>query len=100
MLPTILRPGILALCAVALTGALLPDAALARGGFYAGAGLRGYGFGLHRPAYGALAVGLGFGLGYGYYGYPLDDSYDDPYGYGGYTRISPRAFLGNCGWGR
>ena len=89
MLPRVLRQGILALCAVALTGALLPDAALARGGLYAGAGLRGYGFGLHRPAYGALAVG--FGLGYGYYGYPLDDSYDYPYGYGEYAEYGPWA---------
>src|SRR5258708_31966459 len=94
MLTRILRPGILGLCAVALTSALLPNAAPARGGLYAGAGLRGYGFGLHRPAYGALAVGLGFGLGYGYYGYPLDDSYDYPYGYGEYAEYGPWAYRG------
>src|SRR5258708_16384465 len=94
MLTRILRPGILGLCAVALTSALLPNAALARGGLYAGAGLHGYGFGLHRPAYGALAVGLGFGLGYGYYGYPLDDSYDYPYGYGEYAEYGPLAYCG------
>lgn len=99
MLPRVLRQGILALCAVALTGALLPDAALARGGLYAGAGLRGYGFGLRRPAYGALAVGLGFGLGYGYYGYPLDDSYDYPYGYGEYAEYGPWAYRGYAAGG-
>ena len=69
-----LRNGLLALSAVLLAGAFLPDAASARGGYYAGA--RGYGFGLHGLAYGAIAVGLGIGLGYGYYGYPLVDSYD------------------------
>jgi len=97
VLPRVLRQAVLALCAVALTGALLPDAALARGGLYAGAGLRGYGFGLHRPAYGALAVGLGFG--YGYYGYPLDDSYDYPYGYGEYAEYGPWAYRGYAGGG-
>lgn len=71
MIPRALRNGILALSAVLLADAFLPGAAAARGGFYAGP--RGYGFGLPRLAYGAIAVGLGVGLGYGYYGYPLDD---------------------------
>jgi hypothetical protein len=90
MVPKLLRKGIVALCAVVLTSALLPDAALARGGYYAG--LRGNGFGFHKPAYGAVAVGLGVGLGYGYYGYPLDDTYDYPYGYGEYAEYGPWAY--------
>jgi hypothetical protein len=94
MLRTALRQGIPALCAVLLMCALLPDAALARGGYYASAGLRGYGTGLHGPAYGAVAVGLGVGFGYGYYGYPLDDSYDYPYGYGEYAEYGPWAYRG------
>ena len=76
---------------------LLPDAALARGGYYAGAGFRGYGIGLQRPAYGALAVGVGFG--YGYYGHPFDDSYDPPYGYGEYAEYGPWAYGGYGGAG-
>lgn len=95
MLRTVLRRGVPVLCSVLLIGALLPTAALARGGFYA----RGYGFGLHRPAYGAIAAGLGLGIGYGYgyYGYPLDDSYDDPRGYGEYAEYGPWAFQGSSG---
>jgi hypothetical protein len=90
MIAVALRNGLLVLSAVLLTGALLPDAALARGGYFAGGGLRGYGFGLHRPAYGAIAGGIG--LGYGYY--PLDDSYDPPYGYGEYAEYGPWAYRG------
>jgi hypothetical protein len=96
MLPTVLRNGILALSGVLLAGVLLPDAAVARGGLYAG-GVRGYGW--QRPAYGAIAAGLGLGLGYGYYGYPLDDSYDPPYGYGEYAEYGPWAYRGNPGNG-
>ena len=59
MLPTVLRNGILALSGVLLAGVLLPDAAVARGGFYT-SGVRGYGW--QRPAYGAIAAGLGLGL--------------------------------------
>jgi hypothetical protein len=86
MIPRALRNAVL------LADALLPGAAAARGGLYAGP--RGYGFGLPRPAYGAIAVGLGIGLGYGYYGYPLDDSYDYPYGYGEYAEYGPWAYRG------
>jgi hypothetical protein len=95
MIPRALRNGILALSAVLLADAFLPGAAAARGGFYAGP--RGYGFGLPRLAYGAIAVGLGVGLGYGYYGYPLDDSYDYPYGYGEYAEYGPWAYRGYAG---
>ena len=97
MIPRALRNGILVLSAVLLTGAFLPAAAAARGGFYAGP--RGYGFGLPRPAYGAIAAGLGIGLGYGYYGYPLDDSYDPPYGYGEYAEYGPWAYRRYAGGG-
>jgi hypothetical protein len=99
MLRNGLRKGILTLPAVLLIGMLLPDTALARGGYYAGAGFRGYGIGLHRPAYGAVAVGLGvgFGYGYGYYDYPLDDSYDYPSGYGEYAEYGPWAYRGYAG---
>ena len=97
MIPA-LRNGLLVLSAVLLTGAFT-DAALARGGYYAGGGFRGYGFGLHGPAYGAIAVGLGIGLGYGYYGYPLDDSYDPPYGYGEYAEYGPWAYRRYAGGG-
>jgi len=92
MLPRVLRYGILALGALVLTGAFLPGAAAGREGFHAGP--RGYAFGLHRPAYGAIAVGLGVGLGYAYYGHPLDDSYDPPYGYGEYAEYGPWAYRG------
>ena len=95
MIPRALRNGILALSAVLLADASLPGAAAARSGFYAGP--RGYGFGLPRAAYGAIAVGLGIGLGYGYYGYPLDDSYDYPYGYGEYAEYGPWAYQGYAG---
>ena len=47
----------------------------------------------------AIAAGLGLGLGYGYYGYPLDDSYDPPYGYGEYAEYGPWAYRGNPGNG-
>ncbi len=97
MFPVALRNGLLVLSAVLLTGAFT-DAALARGG-YAGGGFRGYGFGSHGPAYGAIAVGLGIGLGYGYYGYPLDDSYDPPYGYGEYAEYGPWAYRRYAGDG-
>ena len=71
MLRNILRSAILLLSGLVLTATVLPDAAQARGGFYA----RSYGYGLHRPAYRPFAaVGLGVGLGYGYYRYPLDNS--------------------------
>ena len=89
MLPRVLRNGILALFAILLAGALLPDAALARG----------YGVGWQRPVGGAVAVGLGVGLGYGYYGHPLDDSYDPPYGYGEYAEYGPWADRGYVGGG-
>jgi len=98
MLPRVLRNGILALSAILLAGALLPDAALARGGFYGG-GARGYGVGWQRPAVGAIAVGLGLGLGYGYYGHPLDDTYDPPYGYGEYAEYGPWAYRGYAAGG-
>lgn len=76
-----LRKTLLALAAAASVGLLVPNAALARGGFggghfgggggFHGGGFHGRGFG-----YGAGALGLGLGLGYGLYG---------PYGYyGGY----------------
>jgi hypothetical protein len=97
MIAVALRNGLLALSAVLLTALLFTDAALARGGYYAGGGLRGYGFGSPRPAYGAIAAGLGIGLGYGYYGYPLDDSYDPPYGYGEYAEYGPWAYRGYAG---
>ena len=71
MLRNILRSAILLLSGLLLAATVLPDAAQARGGFYA----RSYGYGLHRPAYRPFAaVGLGVGLGYGYYRYPLDES--------------------------
>ena len=71
MLRKILRSAVLLLSGLLLAATALPDAAQARGGFYA----RGYGYGLLRPAYRPLAaIGLGGGFGYGYYGYPLDDS--------------------------
>ena len=85
MLRNILRRAILLLSGLLLTAIALPDAAQARGGFYA----RGYG--LYRAF---AAVGLGVGLGYGYYGYPLDDSYDYPYGYGEYAEYGPWAYGG------
>jgi hypothetical protein len=91
MRPRVLRNGILALSAVLLTVAFLPDAASARSGLYAG----GYGLGLHRPAYRPLVAGLGFG--YGYFGYPLDDSFDHPYGYGEYAEYGPWAHRGYFG---
>jgi len=92
MLRKILHNGRLTLSAVLLMGALLPDAASARGGYY-----RGYGIGLHRPAYGALAAGPGVGFGYAYYGHPFDDSYDPPYGYGEYAEYGPWAYRGYGG---
>jgi hypothetical protein len=91
MQPRVLRNGILALSAVLLTVPFLPDAASARSGLYAG----GYGFGLHGPAYRPFVAGLGFG--YGYYGYPLDDSFDHPYGYGEYAEYGPWAYRGYVG---
>jgi hypothetical protein len=93
MFRTVLRRGIPTLCAALLAGALFAGRGV-RGGFYAA---RGYGFGLHRPAYGAIAAGLGWGLGYGYYGCPLDDSYDYPSGYGEYAEYGPWAFQGYSG---
>jgi hypothetical protein len=93
MLPRVLRNGILALFAVLLIVPQLPDAAWARSGLYAG----GHGFGLHRPAYRPFVVGLGVGFGYGYYGYPLDDSFDYPYGYGEYAEYGPWAYRGYVG---
>jgi hypothetical protein len=91
MLRKILRSAVLLLSGLLLAATALPDAAQARGGFYA----RGYGYGLLRPAYRPLAaIGLGVGFGYGYYGYPLDDSYDYPYGYGEYAEYGPWAYGG------
>ena len=84
-----LRGGILLLSGLLVMATALPDAAEARGGFYT----RGYG--LYRPAFRPFAaVGLGVGLGYGYYGYPLDDSFDYPFGYGEYAEYGPWAYGG------
>jgi hypothetical protein len=84
----------MALCALALVGMLLPDAASARGGF-----VRGVGGGWRGPAIGiGVGLGLGWGLGLaGGYGYPLDDSYDFPYGYGEYAEYGPWAYRNNYG---
>lgn len=98
-MPKVLRDGVIALSIAFLTGAFfVTDAALAQGGFYAG-GIRGYGYGLARPAYRAVAVAPGFGFGYGYYGHPLDDSYDYPFGYGEYAEYGPWAHRGFEGAG-
>ena len=84
MWPSVLRKGIPALITLTLMSASSPDAAHAAG-LYAGAGFRG---GSYRPGY--VAVGLG----YRYFGYPLDDSYDYPYGYGEYAEYGPWAYRG------
>lgn len=97
MLSKVLRLGILVLGVAALTSALLPDTALGRGGHFGGG--RGNGFGWHGAVYGGVAVALGIGLGYGYYGYPLDDTYDPPYGYGEYAEYGPWAYRGYAGDG-
>jgi hypothetical protein len=89
MWPIVLRKGIPALIALTLVSAFLPDSARAAGGFYAG--LRG---GPYRPVYGTSAVGLRVGIGYGYFGYPLNDFYDHPYGYGEYAEYGPWAYRG------
>lgn len=96
MLPKALRRGILVLGVLLLAGALLPEAAKARDGLYAGAGFRSRGWGLRGPVYWS-AVGLGVGLGYRYYGHPLDDSYDPPIGYGEYAEYGPWAYGGHAG---
>lgn len=92
MLRSILRSSILLLSGVLLTASVWPDTAEARGGFYG----RGYGYGWYRPF---AAVGLGVGLGYGSYGYPLDDSFDEPFGYGEYAEYGPWAYGGNANGG-
>jgi hypothetical protein len=120
-----LRKTILALFAIALVGMLSPSVASARGGFggggfhgggfhggfgggaFRGGGFRGGGFaggrgwhggGWRGAAYGALGVGLGLAGG-NYAGYPYDDSYDYPYGYGEYAEYGPWANRGYNGVG-
>jgi hypothetical protein len=111
----VLRKTMMALCALVLVGMLLPDVASARGGFggggfrgggfargvgWGGAGFRGNGWGWRGPAIGiGVGLGLGWGLGLagGYYGYPLDDSYDYPYGYGEYAEYGPWAYRNSYG---
>jgi hypothetical protein len=90
MFPGVSRYRILGLFVVLLLDAFLPGDAGARGAFYPGPG--GYGFGPPRTVYGAVTVGIG--RGYGYYGYPLDDSYDRPSGYGEYAEYGPWAHRG------
>jgi hypothetical protein len=85
-----MRLGIPTLCAVLLAGSFLPNAVLARGRLYS---TTGYSYGLYRPAYGAVAMGIG----YQYYGYPLDDSFDYPRGYGEYAEYGPWALRGYSG---
>ena len=87
-----MRLGIAA-CTVVLAGAPLSNAALARELYAA----RGYSYGL--PAYRAVAAGLVMRPLYNYYGYPLDDSYDYPRGYGEYAVYGPWAYQGYSGDG-
>ena len=88
-----LRKTSLTLFAIALLSMPFFTAASARGGFVA----RGF----HGSVYGGvLGFGLGPGLAGGYYGYPNDDSYDYPYGYGEYAEYGPwagnNAYRGGC----
>ncbi|SHK61224.1 hypothetical protein SAMN05444321_0043 [Bradyrhizobium lablabi] len=90
MLLSAMRLGITTLCALLLAGSFLPNAVLARGGLYS---TTRYSYGLFRPAYGPVAIGIG----YKYYGYPLDDSFDYPRGYGEYAEYGPWASQGYSG---
>ena len=85
MWPKVLRKRIPTLIGLTLMSAVLPHAAWAQDGFYAGAG-----FGFYRPS---VAVGLGFG-----FSHPFDDSYDPPSGYGEYATYGPWAYrrYGGC----
>ena len=85
-----MRKGLL-LCGLVLICGLLPDGVQARGGFHAGVGYRGLGW--PRPYfYGPIAFGWGLGV---ISGYPLDDSFDPPYGYGEYAVYGPWAYRGS-----
>lgn len=66
---------------ICVTGALVPDMAEAGGA---------YGF----PAWGWSYRPVGWGWG-AVYGYPLDDSFDPPVGYGEYAQYGPWA-NGGC----
>jgi len=90
-----LRNGLAALCGLAMLGGLLPDAVQARSRSFAGVGHRSFGW--QRPYYyGPVTVGWGFGV---ISGYPLDDSFDPPYGYGEYAEYGPWAYRGYYGDG-
>jgi hypothetical protein len=106
------RKTILALCAIAVVGMLSSPMASARGGFvgggfhgggfhggFGGGAFRAGGWGWRGAAYGALGVGLGLAGGYYYGGYPFDDSYDYPYGYGEYAEYGPWANRATSGVG-
>ena len=70
--------------AFCVLGALAPDVAAAGGAY----GFRSWG--LSYPTYGL--AGWGWGT---VYGYPLDDSFDPPVGYGEYAQYGPWAY-GGC----
>jgi hypothetical protein len=120
-----LRKTILALFAIALVGMLSLTDVSARGGFggggfhgggggfhggfgggafrgggfagvngWRGGGWRGGSWGALGAVYGALGMGLGQAG-----GYPLDDGYDYPYGYGEYAEYGPWAHRGSYGIG-
>lgn len=77
-----MRKAIVVLFGLVLIGGIWPNAAEARGGLYAG--YRGVGW--YRPFYRPVAFGWSYGV---ISGYPLDDSFDLPYGYGEYAEYGP-----------